>query len=169
MKILLLFLLFLFACSTEKEYILPNYKNQFYEGWGGPPFEEEKEPKEYIYTQVKGRATKKAIQTGSGGMMHNSCTASILESAGRQLSRAMLIQYKKQNRSVDSNRALKKINQRFEMDYKEPRLKECRPSAKPNPTIPYSEFKTCECIVYIRVTGGQKTIQDLFDKQAIDQ
>lgn len=157
--VLILFLsFFLTHCATGKEFVLPAYKNQFYEGWGGPPMEEEKQPFDYIYTKVAGKATRKAIQSGSGGMMHNSCTASILETAGTKLSTRILSEYQKEHSSKEPEKLLQKINTLYERDYKEPKLKECRPTAKADKKILYSEFKTCECIVYIRIVGGKKEV-----------
>lgn len=37
----------------------------------------------------------------------------------------------------------------------------CRPLALPDPEIPYSEFKKCECILYSHVPGGRDYIKEL--------
>ncbi len=37
-------------------------------------------------------------------------------------------------------------------------VKECRPLAQPNSKIPNSEWRECECIVYLYIPGGKDTI-----------
>lgn len=129
------------------------YKSKVQEGWGGPPFEENKEPFDYFYVKVRGKASSESISKKSGGMMHNTCTSSIQENSQEEF-------YKK---LVEGDRGVPKdklIEQGISREIKEkimtPRFKECKPTAKPEPGIYYSEYRSCECVLYIRIPGGKK-------------
>lgn len=38
------------------------------------------------------------------------------------------------------------------------KVMECRPLYPPNPKLPNSEWKECECILYLHIPGGQEAI-----------
>ena len=131
------FIINLHNCSSEK-FQIKDFESKAILGFAGPPFEEEKEPLEYFYVKVQGKANRQALELKSGGMMHNTCTGSVLENAKEILLNELTLFARKNNLDLKKDEfpeLKKKIETVYDIQLTEIHFKECKPTGKPSPGI----------------------------------
>lgn len=129
------------------------------EGWAGPPESPNKKPYDYFYMKKAARANEKAIENKSGAMMEKTCidaaTTSIKdELIGRVIGDIAIGEFN----SSDDDSIEQNVIRNFMGKNQSINTKECKPIAQANDDSPFSEWRECECIIFVKVEGGRDTI-----------
>jgi hypothetical protein len=158
----------------------------FQDGWAGNPDDRKSKPFDYFYMKMAGRASEKAIRKKSGNTIEMSCIDSaMIDAKGNFIGRMIYDFYgnldNKQFQeekysflpegiptfpvwnlvSTDGESPGKHLVRKLMNQPLKLQIQGCRPLALPDPEIPYSEFKKCECILYSHVPGGRDYIKEL--------
>jgi hypothetical protein len=121
------------------------------EGWAGNPDNPNEEPFDYFYIYIQGQGT---FQTNSLLYIRKSC----IESAESNGKNKIITQIVKDS-IVSNNYILKEeIIKEYKKKIKGPSFYKCKPLGIHDPLIPFSDYKECECIIFVHVKGGKDTI-----------
>lgn len=132
---------------------------QQFEGWAGPPEDPSASPKEYFYMKYAGRASEKALEKRSGGMMQTTCRdAAELNAKGDIIQKLAFETVKGASGVSDGESTGKVVVREFAATTSGMNTKECKPLAVADPNVPYSEWKECQCVMYVRIPGGRDTV-----------
>jgi hypothetical protein len=150
----------LYTCSSgDKAYELEGKGVREFEGWAGPPEDPKKKPFDYFYMKYAGRASEKAVQKRSGAMMQETCRdAAVTGAKGDLIGKLIGESITGASGISDAESTGKVVVREFQGKLQGVNVKACKPLAAPDPQIPNSEFKECECVVYVRIDGGREAV-----------
>ena len=150
-KKILLLLLFLttLTCSSKIEKPIPEKQ---LEGWAGNPDNPNEKPFDYFYISNQGQGS--TFQTNSPLYIRQSCIEAV-ESNGKNKIIIKMVE----NSTASNNDILKEtIIKEYKKKIKGVSSYKCKPLSIDDPLIPFSEYKECECIIFVHVKGGKDTI-----------
>lgn len=158
--LVIIFLLNLFSCSSDSDLRKKDFTDTWND-WGGHPESPNQKPFDYYYMKYRGRASEISIKKKSGELMKQTCINSALEGqkdiSGRMVWETVSIY------SCDEDMTAKYLWRHYFQGTKV-NTKECKPMAVPTPSIPLSEYRECECILYIHIPGGREYVVNLRKK-----
>ncbi|MCB1176135.1 MAG: lipoprotein LipL21 [Leptospiraceae bacterium] len=148
----------LYTCSGgEKVHELPG--GQQFEGWAGPPEDVKKKPYDYFYMKTAGRASEKALNKRSGAMMQTTCVdAATVNAKGDLIGKMIGESITGASGISDGESTGKVVVREFQGKLQGVNTKECKPIAVPDPSIPLSEYKECQCVIFVKIDGGRDSI-----------
>jgi hypothetical protein len=125
--------------------------------WGGSPENPSKKPMEHFYYKKKGKASAEAISKASAAMMKESCKRDA--NSKDELIKAMVESSLANAGGITEPEEVgKKLIENLSTQIPSTFFKECIGIAVPDAEIPGSEFKECECVNYIKFTGGRAAV-----------
>jgi hypothetical protein len=146
------------ACSSTED-VTELKGGVAFEGWAGPPEDVKAKPAEYFYMKTSGRASEKALNKRSGAMMQTTCVDAATVNAKGDLIGKMIGESITGNSGVSDGESTGKVVIRdFIGKLQGVNVKECKPIATPDPSIPLSEYKECQCIIFVKIPGGRDAI-----------
>lgn len=176
-KILLLLVLTLLTCSSKTEKPIPE---RTLEGWAGNPDNPNEKPRDYFYFRVKGKSNINQSPELKENFYKETCINSVTKSAENELLYQIIGEHFGNNfysiendnsayyssndfkleliRSTDWNSDIPDIQKRIKPLLKDIKIKDCKPIAIPDSKIPLSEWKECECILYVYISYGRDRI-----------
>jgi hypothetical protein len=129
------------------------------EGWMGAPESPEKKPFDYYYMRTSGRASERAIVRRSGEMMQSTCSDAATVYARADLIGKMIGESITGASGLNDGEGTGLILVReYAGKIQGFNTASCKPLAVPDPDIAGSEYKECECVVYVKLTGGRDGI-----------
>lgn len=151
-------LLFALGCTSgEKVTELPGGKE--FEGWAGPPDSPTTKPFDHFYMKHTARASVKAVEKKSGAMMQSTCTeAATLQGKGNLMRKMIGETLQGASGVSDGESTGMVLVSEFSGKIKGVSTKACKGLAQPDPQVPYSEYKECECIIFTKIEGGKDAI-----------
>ncbi|MBK8397826.1 MAG: lipoprotein LipL21 [Leptospiraceae bacterium] len=161
-KAIVLFTLVMVAGSScgsgdEKAHEMSGGKQ--FEGWAGPPEQPNAKPFEFFYMKSTGRASQKAMDKRSGAMMQTTCTdAATTKVKGDLIGKLVKESIEGASGVADGESTGVVVVREFGGTLGGVNVKECKNLYPDDPNIPYSGWKECECIVYIKVPGGRDAV-----------
>ncbi len=165
MKFKFLITIFLFLnCKSEDPFKKLEQEN-IQKVWAGPPEDTSKKPFEYLYMKTKGKASSKAIEKKSLPMMETTCNDSTIS---YNIGPFIHIFYEGRPGSTrgdwsytpteEKARAELSIILSSSLKYKNRGIRDCKPISDDEGLLKWRE---CECIVYNKIPGGEKTVERL--------
>ncbi|MCB1176136.1 MAG: lipoprotein LipL21 [Leptospiraceae bacterium] len=146
------------ACSSSED-VTELKGGQQFEGWAGPPEDVKAKPAEYFYMKTAGRASEKALNKRSGAMMQTTCTdAATVNAKGDLIGKLIGESITGASGISDGESTGKVVVREFSGKLQGVNVKECKPIAVPDPSIPLSEYKECQCVIFVKVPGGRDAI-----------
>lgn len=154
-------------CSSGQEFASVGKGGEQFEGWAGPPEDLEGDPKDYFYMKYAGRASENAInkdngpgkKKGSGPMMQTTCRdAAELNAKGDIIQKLARETVEGASGVTDGESTGKLVVREFNAYVSGMNVKECKPLAVEDPDIPYSKWKECECVMFVRIPGGREAV-----------
>ncbi|MCB1191224.1 MAG: lipoprotein LipL21 [Leptospiraceae bacterium] len=161
-----LIITFSYCSSTPGPTTVGKGGEQF-EGWAGPPEDLDAKPKDYFYMKYAGRASENAInkdngagkKKGSGPMMQTTCRdAAELNAKGDIIQKLAKETVQGASGVTDGESTGKLVVREFNAYVSGMNVKECKPLAVEDPDVPYSKWKECECVMFVRVPGGREAV-----------
>ena len=151
-KKILLLLLFLtiLACSSKPEKPIPEKQ---LEGWAGNPDNPNEKPFNYFYMRYKGKA--------SGHLFWSSCTENTALDGKKHLIIKMVddtLNLFKPLITPNIKTLRKKLINENQKKIRGVSSYDCKPLSVPDPQIPYSGYKECECLIFVHAPGGKDGI-----------
>lgn len=132
---------------------------QQFEGWAGPPEDVKAKPAEYFYMKTAGRASEKALNKRSGAMMQTTCVdAATVNAKGDLIGKMIGESITGASGVADGESTGKVVVREFQGKLQGVNVKECRAISTPDPSIPLSEYKECQCVIFVKIPGGRDAI-----------
>lgn len=162
-KAVLLFTMLIVAvsgCGTgDKEAHSVGEGGKQFEGWHGHPEDVNKRPFEFYYMKSVGKASPKAMEKRSGAMMQSTCTdAATTKVKGDLIGKLVGESIQGASGVSDGESTGAVVVREFQGKLQGVNVKECKALYKDDPEIPYSGWKECECVVFIKVPGGRDAV-----------
>jgi hypothetical protein len=146
------------GCATDDEKTVGEGAKKF-EGWGGAPDSPNKGPKDFFYMKATGRASTKAMDKRSGAMMQTTCTdAAVTGMKGNMIGKLIGETVTGASGTSDGESTGVVVVREFKGELQGVNVKECKALYPDEPTTPYSGWKECECVVYIKIPGGKEAV-----------
>ncbi|MDX1961458.1 MAG: lipoprotein LipL21 [Leptospiraceae bacterium] len=130
------------------------------EGWAGPPEDVSKLPHEFFYMKKVARASEKAVDTKrSGAMMKSTCVdAATTQAKGELIGKLVGETLTGASGVSDGESTGAVVVREFNGKLKGVNIKECKGLAMEVPDAPGSEFKECECVIFVKIPGGREAV-----------
>ncbi len=154
----IIILLLLIQCKSEQK--IDIYSSNFKEGWAGHPDSPNKKPFDYFYMKSEGRASNKAMKRKPDLMWQTTCIDQAVTKSKGELFRNLYYETIYLESACHDGEVNGPILVR-EILYKWRGLnvKQCKPLFEDQENFPYSGWNECECVVFVKIPGGEKTIQ----------
>ena len=136
-----------------------------FEGWGGDPNTHYQKPFDFFYMPATGRASSEAQNKRYGPMMQTTCTDAAITGLkgnmiGKLIGETAIVEPSSTIRDRESPRT--RIIIEFKNELQGVNIKECKPLFTDEPTLPYSGWKECECVIYIKILGGKERVLESY-------
>jgi hypothetical protein len=130
-----------------------------FEGWGGAPDAPGKKPFDFFYMKATGRASNKAMDKRSGAMMQTTCTdAAVTGMKGNMIGKLIGESVQGASGVSDGESTGVVVVREFSGQLQGVNVKECKALYPDEPSTPFSGWKECECVVFIKIPGGKEAV-----------
>lgn len=130
-----------------------------FEGWGGAPDSPSKKPFDFFYMRATGRASNKAMEKRSGAMMQTTCTdAAVTGMKGNLIGKLIGEEVTGASGTSDGESTGVVVVREFAGNLKGVNVKECKALYEDEANTPYSGWKECECVVFVKIPGGKEAV-----------
>jgi hypothetical protein len=130
-----------------------------FEGWGGSPDAPNKKPFDFFYMKATGRASNKAMEKRSGAMMQTTCTdAAVTGMKGNLIGKLIGEDVVGASGTSDGESTGVVVVREFSGNLRGVNTKECKPLFEDEANTPYSGWKECECVVFVKIPGGKEAV-----------
>lgn len=130
-----------------------------FEGWHGPPEDVNKKPFDFYYMKSVGRASQKAMDKRSGAMMQKTCTdAATTTVKGDLIGKLVGESIQGASGVSDGESTGQVVVREFMGTLQGVNVKECKALYPDDPQVPYSGWKECECVVFVKIPGGRDAV-----------
>ena len=154
-------LAFVLGCSgdAKKDPTTVGKDGYRFEGWAGSPEDPKEKPFDFFYMKSVGRASNKAMEKRSGAMMQKTCTdAAVLSVKGDLIGKLIGESIEGASSLQDGESMGLIVKREFSGQLQGVNVKECKALYPDEASTPYSGWKECECVVFVKIPGGKEAV-----------